>query len=81
LHVRNVATPMGSGPALAGSGGLTVRKAEVPSGRGMTREANAGSRTATGNCGRWLVLLLAAADNRPDRDAMSWPERALTRVG
>jgi hypothetical protein len=29
----------------------------------------------------WLALLLAAADNRPDRDIVSWPERALTRVG
>jgi hypothetical protein len=34
-----------------------------------------------GTAAVWLVLLLAAVDNRPDRDCVSWPERALTRVG
>jgi hypothetical protein len=43
LRVRNVAIPMGSGAAVVVVGGLTVREAEVPSGEGMTREANAGS--------------------------------------
>src|SRR4051794_34352622 len=44
--VRNVVTPMGS--ALWGSR-PTARKAELPSGNGMTQEANAGGRKATGN--------------------------------
>jgi hypothetical protein len=56
-------------------GGLTVREAEIPSGRRMTREANAGGRKATGNRGSRTSLPLVAADNRPDRD------HVLTRKG
>jgi hypothetical protein len=63
-------------------GGPTVRKAELPSGEGMTREANAGRRKATGNRDSMARLPLVVSDNRPDRDGrLSWPERALTRVG
>jgi hypothetical protein len=40
---------MGSGAMFVAAGGLTVRKADVLSGAGMTREANAGGRKATGN--------------------------------
>ena len=36
------------GPAFV-AGELTVRKADVPSGRRMTREANAGGRKTAGN--------------------------------
>jgi hypothetical protein len=43
LHVGNVAIPMGSDTAVVVVGGLTVREADVPSGEGMTREANADS--------------------------------------
>lgn len=68
MRVWNVAIPMGSGGCAAG--GPTVRKADIPSGQRMTREANAGGRKAAGNRGRWLALLLAAADNRPDRDCV-----------
>lgn len=71
---------VGSSTVVVG-GGLTVRKAEIPSGRRMTREANAGGRKATGNRDSMARLPLAVLDNWPDRDAMSWPERALTRVG
>jgi hypothetical protein len=39
---------MGSDTAVVVVGGLTVRKADVLSGEGMTREANAGSRKAAG---------------------------------
>jgi hypothetical protein len=60
---------MGAG-AVVVAGGLTVRKAEVLSGEGMTREANAGGRKATGNRDVMAKLLLAVADNRPDRDAV-----------
>jgi hypothetical protein len=68
LHVRNVAIPMGSDTAAVVVGGPTVRKADVPSGEGMTREANAGGRKATGNPGGATRLLLVVGDNRPDRD-------------
>ncbi|MBO0884325.1 MAG: hypothetical protein J2P17_29155, partial [Mycobacterium sp.] len=67
LRVRNVAIPMGSGGAIVAVGGLTVRKVEVPSGEGMTREANAGSRKATGTRDVAARLLMAVVDNRPDR--------------
>lgn len=81
MHVRNVTIPMGSGAAFVVVGGPTVRKADVPSGRRMTREANAGSRKATGTRDSMTTLLLVVSANRRDRDCVSWPERALTRVG
>src|SRR5512140_2129611 len=40
--MRNPTTPLGSGGF--GAGGPTVRKAEFPSGRRMTQQANAGGR-------------------------------------
>jgi hypothetical protein len=40
--MRNMTTPMGSGTVVSGK--PTVRKAELPSGRRMTQEANAGGR-------------------------------------
>jgi hypothetical protein len=55
-------------------GGLTVRKAEVPSGAGMTREANAGRRKATGNHDVEARLPLVVVDNRPDRDDCPGPK-------
>jgi hypothetical protein len=58
---------MGSGTAVVVVGGLTVRKADVPSGEGMTREANAGSRKATGNRDSMARLPLVASNNRSDR--------------
>jgi len=60
---------MGSDATFVVVGGLTVRKAEVPSGRRMTREANAGSRKATGNRDSMARLLLVVSANWPDRDA------------
>src|SRR6476619_2679632 len=39
LFMRNMTTPLGSGVMMAG--GPTVRKAQLPSGRRMTQEANA----------------------------------------
>jgi hypothetical protein len=80
LRVRNVAIPMGADAASVAFGGLTVRKADVPSGGRMTREANAGSRKAAGNRDVVAELLSAVVDNRPDRGCVPWPERALTRV-
>jgi len=49
------------------AGGLTVREAEFPSGRRMTREANAGGRKGSGKpgAGCWR-LRQRPADNRPD---------------
>ena len=45
----------------------TVRKAQIPGGNRMTREANAGGRKAAGNrdTDGW-PLLLAVLDNWPD---------------
>lgn len=74
MHMRNVAIPMGSDAAVVVVGGLTVRKAEVPSGEGMTREANAGSRKATGNRDGMTRLPLVVSNNRPDRDACPGPK-------
>jgi hypothetical protein len=74
LDVRNVAIPLGSGTALAVAGGLTVRKADVPSGRRMTREANAGGRKTPGNHTVMARLPLAAVDNRPDRGGCLSPK-------
>lgn len=51
--MRNVTTPMGSGGTFAGR--PTVRKAETPSGRRKTREANAGGRKAAENRDRTLA--------------------------
>ena len=68
MYVRNVAIPMGSDAALVVVGGPTVRKAELPSGRRMTREANAGGRKATGNRDGMARLPLVVSANRPDRD-------------
>jgi hypothetical protein len=45
----NTTTPLGSGEMVAGR--PTVRKAQLPSGRRMTQEANADSRKAAGNRG------------------------------
>ena len=67
MHMRNVAIPMGSDTAVVVVGGLTVRKADVPSGEGMTREANAGGRKATGTRDSMARLLLVVSANRPDR--------------
>ena len=67
MRVRNVAIPTGSGAAMVVVGGSTVRKADVPGGAGMTREANAGSRKATGNHDAMARLSLVVMDNRPDR--------------
>lgn len=47
LFMRNMTTPLGSGVMMAGR--PTVRKAQVPSGRRRTQEANADGRKATGN--------------------------------
>jgi hypothetical protein len=47
-QARNVETPSGSGRQAA-PGKPTVRKAQLPSGNRMTREANAGGRKAAGN--------------------------------
>ena len=47
LLMCNTTTPLGSGGSTAGR--PTVRKAELPSGRRMTQEANADGRKATGN--------------------------------
>lgn len=73
MRVWNVAIPLGSG-ADECAGGLTARKADVPSGAGMTREANAGSRKATGNRDVMARLLLVVADNRPDRGRCPGPK-------
>jgi hypothetical protein len=64
--VWNVVTPTGSGTCVV-SGKPTVRKAQIPGGTGMTREANAGGRKAAGNRdGRSWPLLPGVSDNRPD---------------
>ena len=47
MFMRNMTTPLGSGVMMAGR--PTVRKAQVPSGRRRTQEANADGRKATGN--------------------------------
>ena len=47
MFMRNMTTPLGSGVMMAGR--PTVRKAQLPSGRRMTQEANADGRKATGN--------------------------------
>jgi hypothetical protein len=49
------------------AGELTVRKADVLSGRRMTREANAGGRKTPGNHDVMARLPLVVVDNRPDR--------------
>jgi hypothetical protein len=64
LDVWNVAIPLGSGVV---AGELTVRKADVSSGRRMTREANAGGRKTSGNHNVMTRLPLVVVDNRPDR--------------
>jgi hypothetical protein len=74
LDVRNVAIPLGSGTALAVAGGLTVRKADVPSGRRMTREASAGGRKTAGNHDVMTRLPLVVVDNRPDRGGCLGPK-------
>jgi len=74
LHVRNVAIPMGSDAMFVVVGGPTVRKAEVLSGRRMTREANAGGRKVTGNRDSMARLPLVVSNNRPDRDACPGPK-------
>lgn len=68
MRVRNVAIPMGSDRTVVLIGGLTVRKAEILSGEGMTRQANAGGRKAAGNRDGVARLLVVVVDNRPDRD-------------
>jgi hypothetical protein len=50
LRMRNMTTPMGSGTPCAGR--PTVRKVQLPSGRRMTQEANAGSRKGNRKPGR-----------------------------
>jgi hypothetical protein len=52
------------------AGGLIVREAEFPSGRRMTREANAGGRKGSGKpgAGCWR-LRQRLADNWPDTGA------------
>src|SRR6478736_1631057 len=47
LFMRNMTTPLGSGGSTAGR--PTARKAQLPSGRRRTQEANADGRKATGN--------------------------------
>ena len=74
MHVLNVAIPMGSDTAAVVVGGPTVRKADVPSGQGMTRQANAGSRKATENRDSMARLPLAVSNNRPDRDTCPGPK-------
>jgi len=74
LHVRNVAIPMGSDNEIVVAGRPTVRKAEIPSGEGMTREANAGGRKVTGNQDNMARLPLVVPDNRPDRDTCPSPK-------
>lgn len=49
---------MGADAIVVVVGGLTVREADVPSGEGMTREANAGGRKAPGNHDTLARLLL-----------------------
>src|SRR5664280_173000 len=89
LGVKRAPTPVVSrtcgtwkprqGPAMVVAGKPTVRNAEFPGGDGMTREANAGLRKATGNRDRWLAPPPVVSDNWPDR-ADARPERVLTRV-
>ena len=58
--MRNMTTPLGSGVMMAGR--PTVRKAQVPSGRRKTQEANADSRNGdrkpgnrvTGTSAGWI---------------------------
>lgn len=89
LGVKGAPTPVVSrtcgtwkprqGPAMVVAGKPTARNAELPGGDGMTREANAGRRKATGNRDRWLAPPPVVSDNWPDR-ADARPERVLTRV-
>jgi hypothetical protein len=65
---------MGSDAMFVVVGGPTVRKAEVLSGRRMTREANAGGRKVTGNRDSMARLPLVVSNNRPDRDAGPGPK-------
>jgi len=79
-QVRNVETPSGSGRACV-PGKPTVRKAQVPGGNRMTREANAGGRKAAGNRDEvagpfcWLSWITGRIPG-----GVPGPERALTRV-
>jgi hypothetical protein len=47
LLMRNTTTPLGSDGVIVGR--PTVRKAQLPSGRRMTQEANVDGRKAAGN--------------------------------
>jgi hypothetical protein len=79
LLMRNTTTPMGSGGWVVGR--LTVRKAQLPSGRRMTQEANADGR----NGGRKLGSETLAPPPDGSRitgriRAGARPERELTWV-
>lgn len=56
------------------TGRLTVREVQFSSGIGRAREANVGSRKATGNRARQRGTSAACPDNRPDTGAMPGPK-------
>jgi hypothetical protein len=56
------------------AGRQTVREAQLSSGIGRAREANVGSRKATGNRARQRGTSAACPDNRPDTGAMPDPK-------
>jgi len=70
---------LGSGTRVV-TGKPTVRKAQLPSGNRMTREANAGGRKATGNrdMDGWPLRRSFRITGRIR--ALPEPERELTRV-
>ena len=78
--MRNVTTPMGSGPESV-SGKLTVREARFPSGCRTTQEANAGGRKETGNRGKMVGSSVDRSGITGRIRALPEPERVLTWVG
>ena len=62
------------------AGGLTVREAEFPSGRRMTREANAGGRKGGGKPGPDAGASASGPRITGRIRAGARPERELTRV-
>jgi hypothetical protein len=77
LLVRNVTIPLGSSHEQLVS--QPQGRAHIPSGRRMSREANAGRRKETGNRARRIDPSVDCPDNRPDTGGCAWPERELTR--
>ena len=62
------------------AGRPTVRKAQLPSGRRMTKEAKADSRKATGNRGRFAGTSAGGSRITGRIRADARPERGLTWV-